>query len=98
MFRGGLYARVSTLDQHTIPLQIRACAIILPGGLDDRYRSAGGRFRALQRELREKPLDAARRRRIDIEVLCDDWIGGGGWRTYTHHFWNWTISAQVSSL
>lgn len=31
MFRAGLYARVSTDDQQTIPLQIRACANTPPG-------------------------------------------------------------------
>jgi predicted site-specific integrase-resolvase len=32
MFRAGLYARVSTNDQQTIPLQIRALREYAPGG------------------------------------------------------------------
>ena len=44
MFRAGLYARVSTNDQQTLPMQSRA----------------------MQREARERLLDAARRRDIDV--------------------------------
>jgi hypothetical protein len=43
MFRVGLYARVSTEDQQTIPLQIRAARVRRPARLDD--RSAGERGR-----------------------------------------------------
>src|ERR1700677_1785007 len=66
MFRAGLYARVSTDDQQTIPLQIRALR---------EYAARRGWSIALQvkevgsgaseRQLREKLLDAARRRQID---------------------------------
>jgi hypothetical protein len=31
MFRAGLYARVSTNDQQTVPLQVRAC-VSMPSG------------------------------------------------------------------
>src|SRR6202521_4004948 len=67
MFRAGLYARVSTNDQQTIPLQIRALreytarrgwAIAL------QVKEVGSG--ASQRQLREKLLDAARRREIDV--------------------------------
>ena len=76
MFRAGLYARVSTHDQQTIPLQVRALR-----------ESAGRRGWAIavqvmevgsgsaQRKAREKLLDAARRREIDIVVVwrLDRW-------------------------
>src|ERR1022692_1433258 len=76
MFRAGLYARVSTNDQQTIPLQIRALR---------EYATRRGRTIALQvkevgsgasqRQLREKLLDAARRREIDVVLVwrLDRW-------------------------
>ena len=76
MFRAGLYARVSTSDQQTIPLQIRALR---------EYAARRGWTVALQvkevgsgasqRQLREKLLDAARRREIDVVLVwrLDRW-------------------------
>ena len=76
MFRAGLYARVSTNDQQTIPLQIRALR---------EYAARRGWTIALQvkevgsgtseRKLREKLLDAARRREIDVVLVwrLDRW-------------------------
>jgi len=76
MFRAGLYARVSTSDQQTIPLQIRALR---------EYAARRGWSIALQvkevgsgtseRKLREKLLDAARRREIDVVLVwrLDRW-------------------------
>src|SRR5664279_1318317 len=76
MFRAGLYARVSTNDQQTIPLQIRALR---------EYAAQRGWTIALQvkevgsgtsqRELRERVLDAARRREIDVVLVwrLDRW-------------------------
>src|ERR1700690_1581334 len=76
MFRAGLYARVSTNDQQTIPLQLRALR---------EYAARRGWTIALQvkevgsgtsqRELRERVLDAARRREIDIVLVwrLDRW-------------------------
>jgi putative DNA-invertase from lambdoid prophage Rac len=76
MFRAGLYARVSTSDQQTIPLQIRA--------LRD-YAARRGWTIALQvkeigsgssqRQMREKLLQAARRREIDVVLVwrLDRW-------------------------
>ncbi len=76
MFRAGLYARVSTNDQQTIPLQIRALR---------EYTARRGWTIALQvkevgsgtsqRELRETVLDAARRREIDVVLVwrLDRW-------------------------
>ena len=44
MFRAGLYARVSTNDQQTLPLQSpRPAGVCRPAGLDDRHASEGGR-------------------------------------------------------
>src|SRR6202789_3727713 len=76
MFRAGLYARVSTNDQQTIPLQIRALR---------EYAGRRGWTIALQvkevgsgasqRQLREKVLEAARRREIDVVLVwrLDRW-------------------------
>src|SRR5271168_3784959 len=76
MFRVGLYARVSTHDQQTLPLQMRAMR---------EYASKRGWMIAVQikevgsgaveRELREKLLAAARRRDIDVVLVwrLDRW-------------------------
>jgi putative DNA-invertase from lambdoid prophage Rac len=76
MFRTGIYARVSTNDQQTIPLQIRALR---------EYTARRGWTITLQvkevgsgtsqRELRERVLDAARRREIDVVLVwrLDRW-------------------------
>jgi len=76
MFRAGLYARVSTSDQQTLVMQNRAMS---------EYDSRRGWTIALQvrevnagaarREAREKILDAARRREIDLVLVwrLDRW-------------------------
>jgi putative DNA-invertase from lambdoid prophage Rac len=76
MFRVGLYARVSTHDQQTLPLQMRAMR---------EYAAKRGWTIALQvkevgsgaaeRELRENLLTAARRREIDVVLVwrLDRW-------------------------
>ena len=76
MFRVGLYARVSTHDQQTLPLQMRAMR---------EYAARRGWTIALQikevgsgaaeRELRENLLAAARRREIDVVLVwrLDRW-------------------------
>ena len=76
MFRAGLYARVSTNDQQTIPLQMRALR---------EYAARRGWAVALQvreigsgasaRELRERIVEAARRRQIDVVLVwrLDRW-------------------------
>jgi putative DNA-invertase from lambdoid prophage Rac len=76
MFRVGLYARVSTFDQHTIPLQIRALreyAARRGWTIAIQVKEVGSG--AAQRELREKLLDAARRREIDVVLVwrLDRW-------------------------
>jgi len=76
MFRAGIYARVSTHDQQTIPLQMRALR---------EYAARRGWTVAMQvreigsgasaRELREKIVEAARRREIDVVLVwrLDRW-------------------------
>jgi DNA invertase Pin-like site-specific DNA recombinase len=76
MFRAGLYARVSTNDQQTLAMQNRAML---------EYAARRGWIIALQvrevnsgaarREAREKVLDAARRREIDLVLVwrLDRW-------------------------
>src|ERR1700691_5593246 len=76
MFRVGLYARVSTFDQHTIPLQIRALreyAVRRGWTITIQVKEVGSG--AVQRQLREKLLDAARRRKIDVVLVwrLDRW-------------------------
>jgi putative DNA-invertase from lambdoid prophage Rac len=76
MFRAGLYARVSTNDRQTIPLQIRS--------LRDKAARRGWTIAlqvkevgsgASQRQKREKLLEAARRREIDVVLVwrLDRW-------------------------
>ena len=76
MFRAGLYARVSTNDQQTLPMQIRALReyAVRRGwtiALQVREVDSG----AARREAREKLLDAARRREIDVVLVwrLDRW-------------------------
>jgi len=87
MFCAGLYARVSTLDQQTLPMQIRA--------LRD-YANKRGWTVAMQvkevgsgaiaREQRQQLIEAARRREIDVVLVwrLDRWgriIDGHGSHT-----------------
>src|SRR3974390_2733381 len=65
-FRAGLYARVSTHDQQTLPMQNRALREDAARGgwigvMQVKEVSPG----AAQRQAREKLLEAARRREID---------------------------------
>jgi DNA invertase Pin-like site-specific DNA recombinase len=76
MFGAALYARVSTFDQHSIPLQIRALREYAARrgwtiALQAKEVSSG----ASQREQREKLLDAAQRREIDVVLVwrLDRW-------------------------
>jgi DNA invertase Pin-like site-specific DNA recombinase len=70
MFRAGLYARVSTYDQQTLPMQNRAMrehaerrgwTIVM------QVREVGSG--AAQRQAREELLQAARRREIDVVLV-----------------------------
>ena len=76
MFRAGLYARVSTFDQHTIPLQIHALReYAARRGLTIALQMKEVGSGASRREQREKFLDAARRREIDVVLVwrLDRW-------------------------
>ena len=75
-FRAGLYARVSTDDQQTIPLQIRALReYAVRRGWTIVLQVKEGGSGAVPRQLREKLLDAARRRNIDVVLVwrLDRW-------------------------
>jgi predicted site-specific integrase-resolvase len=76
MFRAGLYARVSTHDQQTLPLQMRAMreyAAKRGWTIAVQIKEVGSG--AAERELREKLLAAARRREIDVVLVwrLDRW-------------------------
>ena len=76
MFRAGIYARVSTDDQQTIPLQIRALreyAARRGWSIALQVKEVGSG--AAERQLREQLLDAARRREIDVVLVwrLDRW-------------------------
>ena len=70
MFRAALYSRVSTNDQHTLSMQsrnMREYAARRGWSIAIEVREVGSG--AAQRKAREKLLDAARRREIDIVVV-----------------------------
>ena len=76
MFRVGLYARVSTHDQQTLSLQMRAMreyAAKRGWTIAAQIKEVGSG--AAERELREKLLDSARRREIDVVLVwrLDRW-------------------------
>src|SRR3977135_1519232 len=76
MFRAALYSRVSANDQHTLSMQnrnMREYAARRGWSIAMQVREVGSG--AGQREAREKLLDAARRREIDIVVVwrLDRW-------------------------
>jgi|SRR5579859_3358860 len=76
MFRAGLYARVSTNDQQTLAMQNRAMreyAARRGWTIALQVREVGSG--AARREAREKVLEAARRRAIDLVLVwrLDRW-------------------------
>jgi DNA invertase Pin-like site-specific DNA recombinase len=76
LLRVGLYARVSTHDQQTLPLQIRALreyAAKRGWTIVSQIREVGSG--ASQRELRKSLIAAARRREIDVVLVwrLDRW-------------------------
>jgi len=78
MFRVGLYARVSTHDQKTLPLQMRAMreyAAKRGWTIAVQIKEVGSG--AAERELREQLLAAVRRREIDVVLVwrLDRWGG-----------------------
>ena len=76
MFRAGLYARVSTQDQKTLPLQIREMReYAAKRGWEIAVQVKEVGSGAAERELREKLMGAARRREIDVVLVwrLDRW-------------------------
>src|SRR6202167_195872 len=76
MFRVGLYARVSTHDQKTLPLQIRTLreyAAKRGWTVATQIKEVGSG--AAEREVRQQLLDAARRRELDVVLVwrLDRW-------------------------
>jgi len=74
--RAGLYARVSTQDQQTIPMQTRAMReYATRRGWRVTLQVKGIGSGASQRERREQRLEAARRREIDVVLVwrLDRW-------------------------
>src|ERR1039458_4111644 len=74
MFRAGLYARVSTNDQQTLPMQshaMREYAARRGWTIAMQVREVGSG--AVKRQAREKLLEADRKRQIDRVV---GWWGG----------------------
>ncbi len=76
MFRAGLYARVSTHDQQTLPLQMRAMreyAVRRGWAIALQIKEVGSG--AAEREMRQQLLDAARRRELDVVLVwrLDRW-------------------------
>ena len=72
MFRVGLYARVSTHDQQTLPLQVRA--------MRNTQRSAGGRLQLRSKRLVPERLNANCGNncwlRLDAAKSMSFWSGG----------------------
>ncbi len=76
MLRAALYARVSTLDQQTLPMQMRALreyATNRGWTVAMQVKEVGSG--AAQREQRQQLIDAARRREIDVVLVwrLDRW-------------------------
>jgi putative DNA-invertase from lambdoid prophage Rac len=76
MFRAGLYARVSTSDQQTLPMQIRALReYAARRGWTIALQVREVRSAAVERPARERLMEAARRREIDVVLVwrLDRW-------------------------
>jgi putative DNA-invertase from lambdoid prophage Rac len=76
VLRAGLYARVSTNDQQTLPMQLRALreyAARRGWSVFSQVKEVGSG--ASQRQMREKLIEAARRREIDVVLVwrLDRW-------------------------
>src|SRR6184192_3762055 len=70
MFRAGLYARVSTNDQQTLPMQMRALREYVARrgwSIAMQVRDVGSG--AVLRQAREQLIQAARRREIDVVLV-----------------------------
>jgi hypothetical protein len=70
MFRAGLYAHISTSDQQTLPMQSRAMreyAARRGWTVATQVREVGSG--SAQRQARQRLLDAARRRQLDVVLV-----------------------------
>lgn len=97
--RADLYARVSSNDQQTLPVQNRALreyAGRRGWTITIQVKEVGSG--ATQRQMREKLMEAARRRDIDVVLVwrLDRW-GRSVADTCLPPFRNWSISALASS-
>jgi len=91
MFRAGLYARVSTNDQQTLPMQNRALreyAARRGWKVAMQVREIGSG--AEKRQARERLIEAARRREIDVVLVwrLDRWGRSVTDLLATHRNWN----------
>ena len=76
MFRAGLYARVSTTDQQTLPMQNRALReYAARRGWTVAMQVPEVSSGAVERKVREQLMEAARRREIDVVLVwrLDRW-------------------------
>lgn len=76
ILRAGLYARVSTLDQQTLPMQVRALreyALKRGWTVVEECKEVGSG--AAARAIRQRLMDSARRREIDVVLVwrLDRW-------------------------
>ena len=109
--RAGLYTRVSTNDQQTLPMQLRALReYAARRGWTATMQVKEVGFGAAQRKMREQLIDAARRREIDVVLVwrLDRWgrsvtdllatmqAGVPSDRSSSLGWRNWSISASAS--
>jgi predicted site-specific integrase-resolvase len=97
MVRAGLYARVSTQDQQTLPMQNRAMREYTARrgwAIAMQVKDVGSG--ALQRQRREKVIEAARRREIDVVLVwrLDRWGRSVTDLHATCRSWNTSVSAS----
>lgn len=92
LLRVALYARVSTLDQQTLPMQIRAMREYSANRgwtIAMQFREVGSG--KVERQQRQQLIDAARRREIDVVLVwrLDRWAGP---------WWTWWPHSRNSSI
>ena len=91
MLRAGLYARVSTNDQQTLAMQNRAMReYAARRGWTIALQIREVNLGAAQREAREKLLEAARHREIDVVLVWGRIVGAGRLRICWPHSRSWS--------
>ena len=79
MFRAALYARVSTNDQQTLPMQIRAMReYAARRGWTHRHADQGGRLRRVATRGCAKNCSMLRAAARSMSCWCGGWIAGAG--------------------